>query len=166
MSEATADTTPPAFDIHIERTMRAPAERIYKAFLDPYAQAKFSPPNGYVASYEVDARVGGGFKGTFRQIDTGEEHSFSGTYLALDEFTRIQLTDAFETGDVDMQNVMVSTYTFEEQGDGTTKVTIEQTNVPGVIPRDYVEIGWNQSLDLLTLLVEYDAEPLSGPSMT
>lgn len=144
--------------IRIERTMKAPAERIYKAFLDPYAQAKFSPPHGWVAHYDtMEPEVGGRFHGTFRSLEGDMEHSFGGTYLELEEFTRIRLDDRFDTEAEEMQSVMETTITLDEVDDGT-RVTVEQTGIPAAIPPEDAETGWGQSLDLLALLVEFDAE--------
>lgn len=143
--------------IRIERTMKAPAKRIYQAFLDPWAQAKFSPPHGWVAHYDtVEPNVGGRFHGTFRSLDGEYEHSFGGTYLELDEFTKIRLNDAFDTDAEPMQGTMETTVTFEEV-EGGTKVTVEQTGIPAAIPKEDAENGWTQSLENLARLVEFDA---------
>lgn len=143
--------------IRVERFMKAPAERIYRAFLDPWAQAKFSPPHGYVAHYsEMEPEVGGQFYGTFRSLDGEDEHSFGGTYLELEEFTKIRMNDEFDTDAETMQGTMEVTVTLEEV-EGGTEVVVEQTGIPAVIPPEDAETGWGQSLDLLAQLVEFDA---------
>ncbi len=153
MSEQATETG----SIRVERIMKAPAERIYKAFLDRHAQAKFSPPHGWVAEYDtMEPKVGGRFHGTFRSLDGTMEHSFGGTYLELEEFTKIRLNDQFDTDAEGMDSMMETTITFEEV-EGGTKVVVEQTGIPAAIPKEDAETGWGQSLDLLALLVEFDA---------
>lgn len=144
--------------IRVERFMKAPAERIYKAFLDRHAQAKFSPPHGWVAHYDkMEPKVGGQFHGTFRSLDGTMEHSFGGTYLELEEFTKIRLNDQFDTDAEGMDSVMETTITLEEV-EGGTKVVVEQIGLPAAIPKEDAETGWSQSLELLAMLVEFDAE--------
>lgn len=143
--------------IRVERTINAPAERIYNAFLDRHAQAKFSPPHGWVAHYDkMEPKVGGQFHGTFRSLDGTMEHSFGGTYLELEEFTKIRLSDQFDTEAEEMDSVMETTITLEEV-EGGTKTVVEQTGIPAPIPPEDAEAGWGQSLELLALLVEFDA---------
>lgn len=142
--------------VRIERIMKAPAERIYKAFLDPLAQAKFSPPRGWVAHMDrLEPRVGGKFHGTFRSLDGAMEHSFGGTYLELDEFTKLRWNDKFDTDAEAMQSEMEVTVTLEEV-EGGTKVTVVQTGIPAAIPVADAEKGWGQSMDQLRQLVEFD----------
>lgn len=144
--------------IRVERRMQAPAERIYNAFLDPQAQAKFSPPHGWVAHYDrMEPRVGGRFHGTFRSLEGDMEHSFGGTYLELEEYSKIRLDDRFDTDAEEMDSVMETTITLEEVEDGT-EVVVEQTGIPAAIPPGDAATGWDQSLELLALLVEFDAE--------
>lgn len=143
--------------VRLERTMRAPAERIYRAFLDRHAQTKFMPPRGYVAEFpKLEPHVGGTFYGTFRSLDGREKHSFGGTFLELEEFTRMRWNDRFDTEDEAMQGTMEVTVTLEEK-DGATKVTVVQTGIPAVVPPEMAQTGWGQTLDQLRQLVEFDA---------
>ncbi|MBW3581889.1 MAG: SRPBCC family protein [Euryarchaeota archaeon] len=145
--------------VRVSRIIKAPAERVYKAFLDADAMAKWMPPGGYTGRFDpVDARVGGGFHGSFTSLDKKESHSFGGTYLELEPYSRIVHTDKFETDHPDMQNEMRVTVTFEEV-EGGTEVKIVQENVPAMIPVEDATTGWNMSLDNLARLVEIPGHP-------
>ena len=101
--------------LEIERTIRAPAERIYDAILDRAALAKWNPPGGYTAEvHELDARVGGTYRMSFTSLDKSDHHTFGGTYVALERPRLIRATDAFETEEETMAGEMQVTYTLEE----------------------------------------------------
>lgn len=135
----------------ISRIIRAPAKRIYKAFLDPDAMVKWSPPHGFTGKVtESDPRVGGEYKMTFTNFTTGKSHSFGGTYLELTPYTRIRYTDQFE--DPNMPGVMETTIEFKETLAGT-EVTITQKGIPPQIPIEFAKAGWQESMQLLEQLV-------------
>lgn len=141
--------------IEVSRVIDAPAERIYEAFLDADALAKFSPPAGYTATYDrADGEVGGRFRGTFTSLDKTEEHSFGGTYKELVPHERIVQTDSFETDAPEMGGEMTVTITLEE-AEGGTRVTVRQEGIPEPIPEEDAQAGWTQSLENLARLVEY-----------
>ncbi|MFC6734417.1 SRPBCC domain-containing protein [Haladaptatus sp. DYSN1] len=146
---------PETGSIEVSRVIKAPAERIYKAFLDADALAKFSPPAGYTARYDhADGEVGGTYRGTFTSLDKSDEHSFSGEYVELVPNERIVQTDQFETDTPEMQSEMTVTITLEEVEDGT-KVTVRQEGIPKPIPAEDAATGWGMSLENLARLVEY-----------
>ena len=141
--------------IEVSRVIEAPAERIYKAFLDADALAKFTPPAGYTASYDhADGEVGGTYHGTFTSLDKTDQHSFGGEYLELVPNVRIVQTDEFETDAPEMQGVMTTTITLESV-EGGTEVTVRQEGIPEPIPEDDAATGWGMSLENLARLVEY-----------
>ena len=138
--------------IRLHRVLRAPAERIYKAFIDPDAMAKWLPPNGFTGKvHEMDARVGGGYKMSFTNFSTGNSHSFGGKYLELTPYERIVHTDTFDAPG--LPGEMVVTINLQKVSCGT-EVNIEQAGVPAVIPPDGCYLGWQESLVLLAKLVE------------
>lgn len=156
MSNEPSDTQ--TGSIEVSRTIDAPRERVYKAFLDADALGKWTPPAGYTGHYDhVDARVGGTFRGTFTALETKESHSFGGEYVELVPNERIVHTDRFETDAPEMQSEMTLTIEFEEV-DGRTKVTVRQEGIPEVIPPKDVETGWGMSLENLARLVEMPGE--------
>jgi uncharacterized protein YndB with AHSA1/START domain len=137
--------------IKLHRVLKSTPERVYKAFLDPEAMAKWLPPHGFTGKvHSMDARVGGTYKMSFTNLSTGSSHSFGGEYLELVPNQRIVHTDKFDAGLV-----------------GTMKVTVEikkvlvgvelhvtQEGVPDAIPAEACYLGWGESLDLLRQLVE------------
>ena len=137
--------------LRITRIIRAPAERIYKAFLDPDAMVKWLPPHGFTGKVtEMNAEVGGEYKMTFTNFSTGSSHSFGGKYLELTPFTKIEYMDKFD--DPTMPNPMEVTIEFRETLAGT-EVKITQTNIPDQIPMEFATAGWQESLVLLEQLV-------------
>lgn len=153
MSDETTETE--TGSIEVSRVIEAPAERIYKAFLDADALAKFSPPAGYTARYDhADGEVGGTYRGTFTSLDKSEEHSFGGEYVELVPNERIVQTDEFETDAPEMQSEMTVTITLEEIEDGT-EVTVRQEGIPKPIPEEDAATGWGMSLENLARLVEF-----------
>jgi len=138
--------------IRLHRVLRAPAERVYRAFLDPDAMAKWLPPHGFIGKvHEMDARVGRGYRMSFTNFSTGNSHSFGGTYTELKPHERIRYTDRFD--DPNLPGEMQVTITLRTVTCGT-ELDIIQEGVPAVIPVDACYLGWQQSLSLLADLVE------------
>lgn len=138
--------------VKLHRVLRAPAERIYKAFLDPDAMAKWLPPNGFTGKvHEMDARVGGSYKMSFTNFSTGSSHSFGGTYLELVPNEKIRHTDKFD--DANLPGEMETTIVLKKVLVGT-EVDIVQAGIPSMIPVEGCYLGWQESLTLLAQLVE------------
>jgi uncharacterized protein YndB with AHSA1/START domain len=142
--------------VRFQRVIRAPAERIYRAFIDPDAMCKWLPPHGFTGRvHEMDARVGGGYRMSFTQLSNGQTHSFGGRYLDLVPGELIRNTDRFD--DEGLPGEMITTVRLTALSVGT-EVQIEQAGIPDAIPTEMCLLGWQDSLLLLALLVE--AEPL------
>jgi uncharacterized protein YndB with AHSA1/START domain len=140
--------------VRLHRVMRAPAARIYRAFLDPEALVKFMPPHGFTAKvHELDARVGGSYRMSFTNFGNGQSHSFGGEYLELVPGQRIVNTDRFD--DPNLPGEMRTTVALREVSVGT-EVSIVQEGIPDAIPTEACYLGWQETLTLLTLLVEPD----------
>ncbi len=138
--------------IRLHRVLRAPAERVYRAFTSPEALVKWLPPNGFTGiMHQFDARVGGTYRMSFRNMASGESHSFSATYLELVPHQRIVHTDRFD--DPNLPGDMMVEVTLDQVPSGT-ELSVVQHNIPDPIPPDACLIGWHQSLILLALLVE------------
>jgi uncharacterized protein YndB with AHSA1/START domain len=138
--------------VKLHRVLRAPAERIYRAFLDPEAMVKWIPPHGFTGKiHHMDLRVGGGYRMSFTNFGTGKSHSFGGTYLELTPNERIRYSDSFE--DPNLPGEMQVTITLKTVLCGT-ELEILQEGVPAVIPVEFCYLGWQESLNLLSLLVE------------
>lgn len=138
--------------IRLHRVLRAPPERVYRAFLDPDAKAKWLPPDGFTGKvHHIDARVGGGYKMSFTNFTTGQSHHFGGTYLELTPNERLRYTDKFD--DPNLPGEMQVTINLKAVSVGT-ELTIVQEGVPEVIPADACCLGWQESLILLAKLVE------------
>jgi uncharacterized protein YndB with AHSA1/START domain len=132
--------------------LQAPPERIYRAFIDPEAMAKWLPPNGFTGKvHDIDATVGGAYKMSFTNLNSGKSHSFGGTYLELIPGQKIRHTDVFD--DPNLPGGMTVTITLKQVTVGT-EVDIVQEGIPAVIPVEACYVGWQQSLNLLALLVE------------
>ena len=145
-------TAPATNTIRLHRVLKAPPERVYRAFLDPKAKVKWLPPHGFTAEvHHLDARVGGTYKMSFRNFTTGNGHSFGGEYLELVPGRRIVHTDRFD--DPNLPGTMSVTVTLKRLSMGTD-VTIVQEGVPDVIPVEACYLGWQESLTLLAQLVE------------
>lgn len=139
-------------NMQLSRVIRAPAERIYRAFLDQNILVKWNPPHGFVARVdEFDPREGGRFRMSFINISTGTEHSFGGSYLELVPNQRIRSTDSFD--DPGLPGSMELLVELQESAVGTV-VQISQNGIPDEIPIEACHLGWQESLQLLTLLVE------------
>lgn len=142
----------PGNTIRLHRVVRAPAERVYRAFLDPDAMVKWLPPHGFTAKvHHLEAKVGGTYKMSFTNFGTGDAHAFGGKYLELEPGRRIRHTDAFD--DPNLPGGMVVTVDFKQVSCGT-ELTITQEGVPEVIPTEACYLGWQESLTLLAQLVE------------
>jgi uncharacterized protein YndB with AHSA1/START domain len=140
--------------IRLHRVFRATPEKMYRAFLDADALAKWLPPNGYTCKVQyLDAKVGGSFKMSFTNFTTGLSQSFGGSYLELVPYERIRYTDVFD--DPNLPGEMQTTVSLQKVSCGT-EVSIVQTGVPGVIPPEACYLGWQESLNLLARLVEVE----------
>jgi uncharacterized protein YndB with AHSA1/START domain len=138
--------------VRLHRVLRAPAERVYRAFLDPDAMAKWSAPHGFTGRvHEIDARVGGGYRMSFTNFGTGETHAFGGTYVELVPNARIRYTDRFD--DPSLPGEMQVTIELREVM-GLTELTIIQEGLPAAVPVQFAIMGWQESLALLAHLVE------------
>lgn len=138
--------------IRLLRVLRAPAEHVYRAFLDPDAMAKWLPPHGFTGKvHELDARVGGRYRMTFTSLASGHGHSFGGEYLELVPGEKIVHTDRFD--DPNLPGEMRVTVRFRSVSCGT-ELDIVQEGVPAVIPPEACHLGWQESLLLLAQLVE------------
>jgi len=141
-----------AHTIRLHRVFRAPPERVYRAFLDADALAKWIPPNGFTCKvHHMDARVGGSFRMSFTNFSAGKSMSFGGEYLELLPHERIRYTDKFD--DPNLPGVIQVTVVLKKVSCGTD-VNITQEGVPGVIPAEACYLGWQDSLVLLGKLVE------------
>lgn len=144
----------PGHTVHFHRVLRAPPERVYRAFLDPKAMVKWLPPHGFIGEvHEMDARVGGRFRMSFTHLGSGQTHSFGGEYLELLPHTRICHSDAFD--DPNLPGVMRVTVNLTHVSCGTD-LSIVQEGIPEMIPPESCHLGWQESLVLLALLVEAD----------
>ena len=140
--------------IRLHRVLNAPPERIYRAFLDADAYAKWLPPNGFTCKvHQLDARVGGTYRATFTNFSTGNGHSFGGKYLELVPNERIRHDDQFE--DPNLPGTMITTIELKAVSVGTD-VHIVQEGIPDAIPVEACYLGWQESLVLLGKLVEAD----------
>ena len=138
--------------VRLHRFLKAPPERVYKAFLDPDAMAKWLPPHGFTGKvHQMDARVGGSYKMSFTNFGTGQTHGFGGTYLELTPHERIRYTDRFD--DPGLPGQMQATIELRKTMCGT-ELTIVQEGLPPQIPVEFAYLGWQESLTLLALLVE------------
>jgi len=138
--------------VRLHRVIRAPAERVYRAFLDPDAMAKWLPPHGFTGKiHQLDATVGGTYKMSFTNFTTGQTHAFGGTYLELVPNERIRNTDVFD--DPNLPGEMVTTVSLRQVSCGT-ELNIVQEGIPAAIPVEGCYLGWQESLTLLAQLVE------------
>ena len=138
--------------IRLHRVLRAPPQRVYKAFLDADAMSKWLPPNGFTGKvHHIDAKLGGTYKMSFSNFATGESHSFGGKYLELVPGQRIVHTDVFD--DPNLPGEMRVAVTLKKVLVGT-EIHIVQEGIPDAIPAEACVLGWQESLALLTKLVE------------
>lgn len=138
--------------VKLHRVLTAPPERIYRAFLDADAMAKWLPPHGFTGKvHELDAKVGGAYRMSFTNFSTGSSHSFGGKYLELVPNERIKHTDGFD--DPNLPGQMITTIVLKPVLVGT-EVNITQEGIPEVIPTEACYLGWQESLTLLGQLVQ------------
>lgn len=138
--------------VQLHRVLRATPDKLYRAFLDPQALAKWLPPHGFTCQvHHLEAKVGGGFKMTFTNFGSGHSHSFGGTYLELRPGELLRYTDVFD--DPNLPGQMVTTVTLNAVSCGT-ELKVVQEGIPDVIPVEACYLGWQESLTLLALLVE------------
>jgi uncharacterized protein YndB with AHSA1/START domain len=140
--------------VRLHRVLRCPPEKVYRAFLDPEALCKWLPPYGFTAQvHQMDVRVGGRFRMSFRNFGTGNAHSFGGEYLELEPNTRIRYTDEFE--DPNLPGILEVTIELTPVLCGT-EVRATQTGIPDLIPLEMCYLGWQESFAQLAVLVEPD----------
>jgi len=140
--------------VRLHRVIRATPERLYRAFLDADAMAKWLPPHGFTGKvHHLDATVGGTYGMSFTNLSSGHSHSFGGTYIELVPNERICHTDRFD--DSNLPGEMRTTIIFKQVSCGT-ELQVVQEGIPDVIPVEQCHLGWQESLVLLTLLVEAD----------
>jgi uncharacterized protein YndB with AHSA1/START domain len=145
-------TTNKTNTVRLHRVLRATPERIYRAFLDADALAKWLPPNGFTCKvHHLDAKVGGTFKMSFTNFTTGKSHSFGGKYLELKPHELIRYDDKFD--DPKLPGEMITTVVLKQVFCGT-EMNITQEGIPAVIPAEACYLGWQESLVLLAKLVE------------
>lgn len=138
--------------VRLHRMLRAKAERVYRAFLDPDAMAKWLPPNGYTGKvHQIDAKVGGSYRMSFTNFSTGSSHAFGGTFVELVPGERLRYTDRFD--DPNLPGEMITTVTLKE-GPLGTELNVVQEGIPDAIPAQACYLGWQESLTLLAKLVE------------
>ncbi len=138
--------------IRLHRVLRAKPERVYRAFIDAEAMAKWLPPNGFTGKvHHLDAKVGGTYKMSFTNFTTGKSHTFGGKYIELTPNERIRYSNKF--ADPNLPGEMQTTITLKQVFCGT-EINITQEGIPAAIPVEACYLGWQESLKLLTQLVE------------
>ncbi|MFO1508837.1 MAG: SRPBCC family protein [Steroidobacteraceae bacterium] len=138
--------------VKLHRVLAATPERVYRAFIDPDAMAKWLPPDGFTGKvHQSDARVGGTYRMSFTNFTTGQSHAFGGEYLELVPHERLRYTDRFE--DPGLPGEMITTITITKVSVGV-ELGIVQEGIPVAIPPEACYLGWQQSLTLLARLVE------------
>lgn len=154
MSDTTRipENIPASNSVRLHRVLRASPEKVYRAFLNAEALAKWLPPNGFTCKvHQLDARVGGRFQMSFTNFSSGKGHSFGGTYQELVPHERIRYSDKFD--DPNMPGEMTTTITLKKVLCGT-ELNVLQEGIPAMIPTEMCYLGWQESLTLLTMLVE------------
>jgi len=145
-------TAPSTHTVRLHRVLRAKREKVYRAFLDADAMAKWLPPHGFTCKvHHLDPQVGGTFRMSFTNFSTGNSHSFGGTYLELKPGELLRYTDTFDSPG--LPGEMITTVTLKEVFCGTD-LTITQEGIPATIPAEACYMGWQESLILLALLIE------------
>ena len=140
--------------VRLHRVLRTTPGRLYRAFLDADAMAKWLPPHGFTGKvHHLDARVGGSYRMSFTNLSTGHGHAFGGTFVELVPDSLIRHTDRFD--DPNLPGEMTTTITLKQVSCGT-ELDVVQEGIPEVIPAEQCYLGWQESLSLLTLLVEAD----------
>jgi uncharacterized protein YndB with AHSA1/START domain len=142
----------PGNTVRLHRVLRAKPQKVYRAFVEADALARWLPPNGFTCTVDhLDARVGGTFKMAFRNFTSGNGHSFGGTFLELVPGQKVRYTDKFD--DPNLPGEIICTVTFREVSCGT-EMNVVQEGVPEVIPPEMCYLGWQESLEHLARLVE------------
>jgi uncharacterized protein YndB with AHSA1/START domain len=142
----------PTGTVRLHRVLRAPAERVYRAFIEPAASVRWLPPYGFTCTvHELDARVGGKFHMAFTNFGTGQSHAFGGTYLEVVPSERLRYSDVFD--DPNLPGEMITTVTLAAVSCGT-ELTVVQEGIPEMIPPEMCYLGWQESLAQLAKLVE------------
>jgi uncharacterized protein YndB with AHSA1/START domain len=142
----------PSNTVKLHRVLRATPDRVYRAFIDPDAMSKWLPPNGFTGKvHSIEARVGGSYKMSFKNFTTGESHSFGGKFLELVPGERLRYTDRFD--DPNLPGEMQTTVTIKQVSVGV-ELNVVQEGIPEAIPAEACYLGWQESLTLLTKLVE------------
>jgi uncharacterized protein YndB with AHSA1/START domain len=142
----------PSNTIRLHRVLRAPPERVYRAFTTAEALAKWLPPNGFTATvHHIEARAGGTFRMSFTNFTTRQSHAFGGEYLELVPNELLRYTDKFD--DPKLPGVMQVTVSLKAVSCGT-ELSIVQEGIPDVIPPEMCYLGWQDSLVMLAMLVE------------
>jgi len=140
--------------VRLHRVLSAPPERVYRAFLDAAAIAKWLPPNGFTCTvHELDARAGGRYRMSFTNFSSGNSHAFGGEYIELVPGQRIRYNDRFDNPD--LPGEMMTTIEFAAVSVGTD-LTVVQEGIPDAIPVEMCYLGWQESLVLLAKVVEPD----------
>jgi uncharacterized protein YndB with AHSA1/START domain len=138
--------------VKLHRVLRAPPERVYRAFLDPDAMAKWLPPHGFTGKvHQIDAKVGGTYRMSFTNLTTGQSHSFGGRYLELVPGERIVHTDSFD--DPNLPGEMRTTVSLKKVSVGT-ELNVVQEGIPEAIPTEACYLGWQESRLLRAQLAE------------
>jgi uncharacterized protein YndB with AHSA1/START domain len=138
--------------VELHRVLRSTPERLYRAFIDPDAMVKWLPPHGFTGKvHQADARVGGSYKMSFKNFTTGESHTFGGKYLEMVPNERLRYTDQFD--DPNLPGEMLTTVTIKPVSVGV-ELNVVQEGIPDAIPAEACYLGWQESLTLLTQLVE------------
>jgi uncharacterized protein YndB with AHSA1/START domain len=142
----------PGNTVRLHRVLRTKPEKVYRAFLEADAMARWLPPNGFTCKVDhLDARVGGTFKMSFRNFGTGTVHAFGGSYLELVPGQKVRYTDKFD--DPNLPGEIITTITLREVSVGT-EMNVVQEGLPEVIPVESCYLGWQESLEHLARLVE------------
>jgi uncharacterized protein YndB with AHSA1/START domain len=152
MKEDKTDKSEKTNTVKLHRVLRAPADKVYRAFLDADAMAKWLPPNGFTGKvHHADAKVGGSYKMSFTNFGTGSSHSFGGKYLELKPHERIRYSNQFDNPGLpgEMQTTILLKQVF-----CGTELSITQEGIPAMIPAEACYLGWQESLALLAKLVE------------
>ncbi|AXV14509.1 polyketide cyclase [Neorhizobium sp. SOG26] len=138
--------------VNLHRVFATSPNKVFRAFVEPDALASWLPPYGFLCTvHQIDARTGGTHRMSFRNFTTGQSHSFGGTYREVVPNERLVYTDSFD--DPNLPGEMLVTVTFKKVSVGT-EVTIEQSGIPDLIPREGCYLGWQDSLDKLGRLVQ------------
>lgn len=138
--------------VTFHRVLRAPPDRVYRAFITPQAMAKWLPPHGFIGTvHQMDAQVGGSWRMSFTNFGSGNSHSFGGRYLALVPGQSLRYTSVFD--DANLPGEMTTTVSLSAVFCGTD-LQVVQEGIPAVIPAAACHMGWQESLSLLALLVE------------